>query len=97
MSGLLIPPDLGRTASAGRRTSWSTSSLVSDARSDNFPFWSRAENPGVSVGSYPFFKDGRYGANFVVRCDDGEAARRCTDELRERLAAAGYETVDGGI
>jgi molybdenum cofactor synthesis domain-containing protein len=54
-------------------------------------------HPGVSVGSYPFFKDGRYGANFVVRCDDGEAARRCTDELQKGLVEAGYETVEGGI
>jgi molybdenum cofactor synthesis domain-containing protein len=54
-------------------------------------------HPGVSVGSYPFFKDGRYGANFVVRSDDREAARRCSDELRDGLAGAGYETVDGGI
>ena len=54
-------------------------------------------HPGVSVGSYPFFKDGRYGANFVVRSDDGEAARRCTDELRDGLAEAGHEAVDGGI
>ena len=54
-------------------------------------------HPGVSVGSYPFFKDGRYGANFVVRSDDGEAARRCGEELAKELAQAGFETVAGGI
>jgi molybdenum cofactor synthesis domain-containing protein len=56
-----------------------------------------AAHAGVAIGSYPFFKDGRYGANFVVRSDDEERARRCADELAGRLAEAGYEPVDGGI
>jgi molybdenum cofactor synthesis domain-containing protein len=54
-------------------------------------------HPGVSVGSYPFFKDGRYGANFVVRCDDEARAAACADELATELARAGFETVGGGI
>ena len=54
-------------------------------------------HPGVSVGSYPFLSESRYGANFVMRSEDGEAARRCADELASRLAEGGYETVDGGI
>jgi molybdenum cofactor synthesis domain-containing protein len=54
-------------------------------------------HPGVSVGSYPFFRDGRYGANFVMRSEDGEAARRCGRELQGTLAAAGHEVVEGGI
>jgi molybdenum cofactor synthesis domain-containing protein len=56
-----------------------------------------AEYPGVAIGSYPFFKDGRYGANFVIRSDDGELARSCGDALAEGLRAAGYEPVEGGI
>jgi len=56
-----------------------------------------AAHPGVAVGSYPFFKDGRFGGNFVVRSADGEAARRCADDLRGKLSKAGYEVVDGGI
>ena len=54
-------------------------------------------NPGVAIGSYPFFKDGRYGANFVIRSEDGELARRTSDELATRLREAGYEPVEGGI
>lgn len=53
--------------------------------------------PGVSIGSYPFAKDGRYGANFVLRSEDPEQARRCADGLSERLRAAGYDPVAGGI
>lgn len=54
-------------------------------------------NPGVAIGSYPFFKDGTYGANFVIRSEDGDLARRTGDELLERLREAGYSPVMGGI
>jgi molybdenum cofactor synthesis domain-containing protein len=56
-----------------------------------------AANPGVAIGSYPFFKDGGYGANFVVRSEDEELARSTGEELSHRLRDAGYEPVEGGI
>jgi molybdenum cofactor synthesis domain-containing protein len=56
-----------------------------------------AAHPGVAIGSYPFFKDGRYGANFVVRSEDGDLARETGKDLAQRLRAAGFEPVDGGI
>jgi molybdenum cofactor synthesis domain-containing protein len=56
-----------------------------------------AANPGVAIGSYPFFKDGRYGANFVIRSEDGELAKRTGDELSSKLREAGYEPVEGGL
>src|SRR3954454_24858987 len=56
-----------------------------------------AHNPGVAIGSYPFFKDGRYGANFVIRSEDGELASRTAEELSSKLRDEGYEPVDGGI
>jgi molybdenum cofactor synthesis domain-containing protein len=40
-----------------------------------------AGHAGVAIGSYPFFKDGRYGANFVIRSEDGDAARGCGKDL----------------
>ena len=55
------------------------------------------DNPGVTIGSYPFFKDGRYGSNFVIRSDDGELAQRTGMALAERLRGAGYDPVEGGI
>ena len=54
-------------------------------------------HPGVAIGSYPFFKDGRYGANFVIRSEDGELARATGDDLAQRLRTAGFEPVEGGI
>ena len=52
---------------------------------------------GVAIGSYPFFKAGRYGANFVVRSEDEAKAKRCAEDLGKRLGEAGYEPVVGGI
>jgi len=54
-------------------------------------------HPGVAIGSYPFFKDGGYGANFVIRSDDGELAQRTGTDLADKLRAAGYDPVEGGL
>ena len=51
----------------------------------------------MTIGSYPFFKDGRYGSNFVIRSDDRELAQRTGMALAERLRGAGYDPVEGGI
>jgi molybdenum cofactor synthesis domain-containing protein len=47
------------------------------------------EHPGISIGSYPFYRKGRVGADFVVRAEDAALVERCAQDLRERLAAAG--------
>ena len=52
---------------------------------------------GVSIGSYPFFREGRVGANFVVRSEDPELAQACADLLGASLESAGYPAVPGGI
>ena len=52
---------------------------------------------GVSIGSYPFFKDGRFGANFVMRSEDGELVERTAEDLQRRLSEAGIEPFPGGI
>lgn len=54
-------------------------------------------HPGVSIGSYPFFRDGRTGANFVVRATDQALVDTCVEALVAGLSAAGYAVVDGGI
>lgn len=52
---------------------------------------------GVSIGSYPFFREGRIGANFVVRSEDAELAQACADLIAASLESAGYPAVPGGI
>jgi molybdenum cofactor synthesis domain-containing protein len=44
---------------------------------------------GCQIGSYPFFKDGRVGANFVIRSTDEDDLAACTADLMERLRNAG--------
>ena len=56
-----------------------------------------AAHSGVAIGSYPFSKDGRYGANFVMRSDDGDLAARTALDLQRRLEEAGIKPVPGGI
>ncbi|MEO6255350.1 MAG: molybdopterin-binding protein [Sphingomicrobium sp.] len=56
-----------------------------------------AAHDGVTIGSYPFFKDDRYGANFVIRSEDGALAQSVARQLHQGLAEAGHEAVDGGI
>ena len=55
------------------------------------------DHPGVTIGSYPFFKDGRHGSNFVIRSESAELAERTGRALSERLREAGYDPVEGGI
>lgn len=54
-------------------------------------------HPGSSIGSYPFFREGRVGANFVVRATEQPLLDACLTGLEARLAAAGYPVVNGGI
>ncbi|WP_294238371.1 molybdopterin-binding protein [uncultured Sphingomonas sp.] len=52
---------------------------------------------GVAIGSYPFFREGRTGANFVVRSPDPAQVETCLRDLTEALEAAGHRVVPGGI
>ncbi len=52
---------------------------------------------GVQIGSYPFFKDGRVGANFVMRGTDLVKLDACAGELLAKLRALGHEVVDGQV
>tara|TARA_R110002072_G_scaffold22383_4_gene78066 strand:+ start:24051 stop:24809 length:759 start_codon:yes stop_codon:yes gene_type:complete len=49
------------------------------------------------IGSYPFFREGRVGANFVVRSTDADQLASCVDSLCDGLATAGYDFTPGGI
>ena len=52
---------------------------------------------GISIGSYPFFKEGRVGSNFVVRSEDEDQAKAVAEHLAGKLAEIGYAPVAGGI
>lgn len=52
---------------------------------------------GCAIGSYPFFREGRVGANFVVRATDPAVLETCAEALLTALRALGREAVPGGI
>ncbi len=54
-------------------------------------------NAGCQIGSYPFFREGRVGANFVVRSTEQAALDACVAALTAGLAATGRDTTVGGI
>jgi molybdopterin-biosynthesis enzyme MoeA-like protein len=54
-------------------------------------------HPGCQIGSYPFFREGRVGANFVVRSTEAAALAACEAALVAHLEEAGREVVREGI
>lgn len=52
---------------------------------------------GVAIGSYPFFREGRVGANFVVRATDDALVAACLADLTTQLEASGRDVTQGGI
>lgn len=55
------------------------------------------EHDGVQIGSYPFFRDGTTGSNFVIRSTSAEQLAEVVTELSSALEALGREPVLGGI
>ena len=49
------------------------------------------------IGSYPFFREGKVGANFVIRSTSAEDLASCVDTLCDGLATSGYDFTPGGI
>ena len=80
-------PVLSRTVGA-----WVAESEIADLLRET-----ERAHVGVSIGSYPFFREGRVGANFVVRATEQELVDRTIEALIDGLRAAGREPVDGGI
>jgi len=71
---------------------WTPESEVAELLSQT-----EASHPGTQIGSYPFFRDGRVGANFVVRSTDIAALAGCADELLAALGARGLEVIDAEL
>jgi molybdenum cofactor synthesis domain-containing protein len=54
-------------------------------------------NEGCQVGSYPFFREGKVGANFVIRSTDQTKMEQCANQLADALRGTGREVTPGGI
>lgn len=55
------------------------------------------DHAGCQIGSYPFFRDGKAGANFVIRAVDAAALDACRTDLIARLEAAGHTVFPEGL
>lgn len=52
---------------------------------------------GCQIGSYPFFREGRVGSNFVVRSTERSALDACMGDLCAGLDRLGFAWTAGGI
>ncbi|MEP3225516.1 MAG: competence/damage-inducible protein A [Parasphingorhabdus sp.] len=71
---------------------WAPESEIADVLSA-----AEKAHEGCQIGSYPFFRSGKVGANFVIRSTDSDDLATCTAILKKGLEAAGYAVTDGGI
>jgi molybdenum cofactor synthesis domain-containing protein len=51
--------------------------------------------PLLEIGSYPFYRQGRYGASFVLRGTDRAPIAAAVDELRALIRQLGAEPIEG--
>ncbi|MFM5884079.1 MAG: competence/damage-inducible protein A [Novosphingobium sp.] len=72
--------------------SWVAESEIADLLRET-----EAAYAGSAIGSYPFFREGRVGANFVIRAVDAAVLADCAEALLTGLRAMGREAVPGGI
>lgn len=77
---------------SGQIGCWVPESEIADLLADM-----ERSHAGCQIGSYPFFREGRVGANFVVRSTDEAALARCVTDLSQALDEAGWPVTPGGI
>ncbi|MGQ0661299.1 competence/damage-inducible protein A [Sphingosinicella sp.] len=71
---------------------WAAESEVADLLGET-----EHAHPDCQIGSYPFFREGRVGANFVIRSTEEGALEACASDLLARLQSAGLDVVSGEI
>ncbi|WP_379548151.1 competence/damage-inducible protein A [Qipengyuania sp. DSG2-2] len=71
---------------------WTAESEVADILRET-----EAAHQACQIGSYPFFREGKVGANFVIRSTDAEELSSCVHTLCDALGTAGLDFTPGGI
>ncbi|MGB3469588.1 MAG: molybdopterin-binding protein [Erythrobacter sp.] len=72
-------------------------SWVAESEIANLLRETEAAHDGCQIGSYPFFREGRVGANFVIRSTSKDDLQSCVDTLCDGLATSGFDFTPGGI
>jgi molybdenum cofactor synthesis domain-containing protein len=71
---------------------WAPESEVADLLGET-----EKSHPGCQIGSYPFFREGRVGANFVIRSTEQDRLEDCRTDLLGRLRATGHSVSEEGV
>ncbi|APE27841.1 competence/damage-inducible protein A [Aurantiacibacter gangjinensis] len=71
---------------------WSPESEIADILREV-----EAAHEDCQIGSYPFFREGRIGANFVIRSTSKDVLASAVDTLCEALGEEGFDFTPGGI
>ena len=71
---------------------WAQESAVADLLAQV-----QTDHEGVQVGSYPFWREGKGGANFVLRSVDDVQLGKAIDALKLALTAQGIDAQEGEI
>ncbi len=71
---------------------WTSESEVADILRET-----EAAHEQCQIGSYPFFREGKVGANFVIRSVDADELSSCVHTLCDALGTAGLDFTPGGI
>lgn len=82
----------GRPVLSASVGAWTAESQVADLLAGV-----QKAHDGVQLGSYPFWREGRTGANFVLRSVDPHALRAAVEDLVAALRAEGLEPVEGEL
>lgn len=72
--------------------SWVAESEIADLLRET-----ERDHAGCAIGSYPFFREGKVGANFVIRSVDPAVLDSVAEALTTGLRALGREAIAGGI
>ncbi|WP_310497779.1 molybdopterin-binding protein [Sandarakinorhabdus sp.] len=80
-------PVLSRTVAAWTQESRAAATLAAVEKA----------NPGAQIGSYPFWREGRTGANFVIRSVDPAQLEVVAGALLSALTDLGLDPVDGEL
>jgi molybdenum cofactor synthesis domain-containing protein len=80
-------PVLSRTVAAWTQESAAAATLLAVEKA----------HPGAQIGSYPFWREGKTGANFVIRATDPAFLDSVATALMVALADAGIAPVDGEL
>ncbi|MFM2300966.1 MAG: hypothetical protein RLZZ84_702 [Pseudomonadota bacterium] len=72
--------------------SWVAESEIADLLRET-----ETAHEGCAIGSYPFFREGKVGANFVIRSTDAAVLDAVAAALSAGLVALGRDAVAGGI